>query len=93
MFSCQHKIAHVIAWTLNGSLINEKNLSTGIKLGMTLDENGHVVRTLTIKALINYNETEVECLAIFAHNSMPDERTPPVKLLIQGKFVQKNIID
>ena len=73
---------------MDKSLINERNLSTGIKLGMKLDENGHVVSILTIVALSNYNETEVECLAIFVSNSMPDERTPPAKLLIQGKFTK-----
>ena len=88
VFSCLHSSTYSFtAWKLNGSdrAVRETNPPPGITPGRTLDEKGNVIDyTLTMVAHLNYNQTEVVCVATFVGNSMPEVETTPVILLIQG---------
>ena len=79
-FYCQHSSSNVISWRVNGTaenMINSPNISTGeiIQIGRG--------RILSIGTLLEFNQTTVECVAIFFDRT-PLQVTPAVTLLIQG---------
>ena len=82
-FWCQHSTADSIGWRINGTSLGSfhpKNVSTE---GLTTP-NG-LSHALIISAVAAYNETLVECVAIFFDGSAP-RVTPSVTLLIQGQY-------
>ena len=84
VYRCLNPTANAISWRWNGSVVIDSSPPAGITLGMTMDGNRNV-RTLTIVAQPNYNETEVVCVAIIIVGQMSqNEETTPVSLLIQG---------
>ena len=83
MFRCQDPTAHVIVWRVNGSALGQTP-PPGITTAANPDGSGSLVNTLTILALPEYSETEVECEAI---TDSLTERAPTVTLLIQGSIV------
>ena len=87
-FQCQHPQAVAIGWKVNGiplnvaTLQNVSDASVGILSG--------VARILSIRTLLVYNGTIVECIATFVNGS-PPQFTPPVPLLIQGMYNKINV--
>ena len=80
-FQCQHSLAVVIGWRVNGiplSIAALHNVSTTV-IGTP---NG-VTSLLSIGTLLVYNGITVECIATFIDGSSP-QFAPPVRLLIQG---------
>lgn len=83
MFRCQHLTADNIRWRVNGTLIRG-NPPPDITPGITRDEEGNLVYTLTIVAQVEYDRTMVECVARF-DDGTPDEQSSSVSLL--GKYL------
>ena len=87
VFQCLHPSAN-IDWIWNGTVLIDANLPDGIATDRTNDENsGRVIAfTLTVDALLKYNETEVTCLATTFDGTTPiPEVTLPVNITIQGE--------
>ena len=81
-FRCRHQTADSVTWLINGtSVINIDN--PDITPNIINDEKNHPVNTLNIVARPKYNETEVECVAIF-FNGSPLQRSPAVMLIVQS---------
>ena len=78
VFRCQHPTAFIILWRVNGSLVGW-NPPPDITPGITRDDSGNLVDTLTITARLEYNGTVVVCVARFDDGS-PDEQTEPALL-------------
>ena len=80
-FQCQHPLADVISWRVNGTPLNVAALQniSDVSVGTP---NG-VTSTLSIGTLLVYNETAVECIATFIDGSSP-QFTASVALHIQG---------
>ena len=75
---CHHtSLEALITWRVNGSLVGQ---FSDIRSG-SINENGNIVYTLTIPAELQYNGTEVVCLAVFLDGS-PTERTPAATILL-----------
>ena len=86
VFRCLHLTAVAILWKVNGTVVSEHNPPRDVTTGRTLDGNRIVTGyTPTITAQLNYNETEIVCVAVFVNNSILIEETAPVNLTIQGK--------
>ena len=86
MFRCLRQNAN-INWIWNETVLIEANLPDGIATGRAVDDSGNVAAfTLTVEADLNYNQTEVVCLATVFVGSIPvTERSLPVNLTIQGE--------
>ena len=80
-FQCQHPLVVVIAWRVNGILVNMAALPN-VSVTSVATPNG-VTTILSIGNLLDNNGTTVECVATFIDGSSP-QFTPPVALLIQG---------
>ena len=80
VFRCQHRSSDDITWRVNGtSISSHDNISEWrIPVG-----DGRFVSSLSIATLPGFNNTTIECGAIF-FDSSPLLFTPPVTLLIQG---------
>ena len=80
VFHCQHRSSDDIIWRVNGtSIIYRDNISERrVPAG-----DGHFVYFLSIPALPDFNNTTIECGAVFFDGS-PLLFIPPVTLLIQG---------
>ena len=86
-FKCQHPSAFTITWRINGSSVGA-NPPPDITIGNIRDEDHNLVYTLTVIALFQYNNTVVECVAVFFNDTTQTythETTPPVTLTIKGK--------
>ena len=79
-FYCQHLSCDIIAWRVNGTLLNRIN-SPNIR-----SSSSGTIRLLSIGTLPEYNGTTVECVAFF-FDGTPPLPTLPVTLLIQGIYV------
>ena len=80
-FQCQHPLAVVIGWRVNGislSIAALPNVSV-----TSVETPSGVTTILSIRTLLDNNGTTVECIALFIDGSSP-QFTPPVALLIQG---------
>ena len=79
VFRCQHRSSNAIVWTVNGTSISSHNISTlTVPVG-----DGRFASFLSIATLPGFNNTTIECGAVF-FDSSPVLFTPPVTLLIQG---------
>ena len=86
-FHCQHSTADVIGWRLNDTALNGHDSSFVRSVASSTSHSDGVIRyTLTIAALPEYNQTEIECVALFLDGS-PVEYTDTVILTIQGLFM------
>ena len=74
---CRHTSSEaIITWRVNGLPLRQfPKISSGF-----VNENGHIVYTLTIPAEPQYNGTVVECVAIFTDGS-PTEVTPAATIM------------
>ena len=79
-FYCQHSSCDSISWRVNGTAEN-KVISPNISTGVIQPIGGGKV--LSIGTLLEFNQTTVECVAIF-FDGTPSLFTPAVTLLIQG---------
>ena len=79
-FPCQHNGSDDINWRVNGTPPNSPHITTDRD---PLSGGGYS-SVLSIRTLLGFNETTVECVAIFYEGSPPFQFTPPVTLLIQG---------
>ena len=83
-FRCQHSTADSIDWRINGTSLGSfhpVNISTK---GVTT--NSGLFHALNIIAVPAYNETLVECVAIFFDGLAP-MMTPSAVLIIQGMYI------
>ena len=78
-FHCQHNSCDDISWRVNGTFPNSPNITTE---GDPLDGGGYW-SSLFISTLLGFNETTIECVAVF-FDVHPLQFTTPVTLLIQG---------
>ena len=76
IFQCQHPDADGINWRINGSTLRD------LPEGVETDRNSNGTFILTITALPNYNQTVIECVALFIN--FPSEDTDPAIMRIQG---------
>ena len=84
-YRCKHDTADIIRWRVNGSLIG-RNPPPDVTSNIVTDKNGDLDGTLTIVAHLEYNQTEIVCVARFDDGS-PEEITSSVLLIIhQGKI-------
>ena len=82
VFRCRHLSSEaIIGWRVNGSPPGHGQFS--IVTPSSVSENSNLVYTLTIPARIEYNGTEVVCLAISLDGPLDLESTPPVALVIR----------
>ena len=79
VFTCRHANATIIQWRVNGSFVGT-DPPIDITPGITRNENGTLVDTLTIIARAEYNGTTVVCVAQF-YDGTPDEESMTVTLL------------
>ena len=80
-FECQHLTCDGISWQVNEtSLENVK--SQNIITDRILLPSAEFRHSLTIDTLLEYNQTTVECVAVFFERT--SVLTEPVVLLIQG---------
>ena len=79
VFQCQHTTADGINWRINGSTLRD------LPQTVSTDRTSDGIFTLTITAHSNYNQTVIECVALFADS--PSERTNQASLIVQGKYV------
>ena len=77
VFRCHDPTTTAIGWRWNGSEVMVGNPPPGITPGSG---------SLAIVAQLNYNETEIVCLALSSSGSV---ETTPVRLLIQGSYEPK----
>ena len=77
LFQCQHPNAHGINWKINGSILQ------GFPDGFSIDRNDGIF-SLNIKALSEYNQTVIQCVAFFAGS--PSEESERSIMMIQGTF-------
>lgn len=85
-FRCRHPTADYIAWTVNGTSLNNFN-PNNISTTSILLPGGHSRYILLIGAIPTYNGTIVICVAAFA-NECPSQQSGPAVLLIQGELTK-----
>ena len=89
VFRCRHqRIEAVISWLINGS---SSRLYRDVVDAFIRDSNDTRIDTLTIPAILEYNGTNVVCVATFFDES-PDEVTPPAILVIIGMLVYRVLL-
>ena len=81
-FYCQHLTSDSINWRVNGVPVNRIN-SPNIFIDVIQESGGGRIYTLSIGTLLEFNQTTVECVALF-FDGTPPQVTPAVTLLIQG---------
>ena len=74
VFRCRHPTADIIRWKVNGTLVSERNPPPDIMESTS----SRVVDTLTITARLEYNGTEVVCVARFDDGSQEEQTLPAV---------------
>ena len=88
-FRCQHSFADDINWLVNGTSLNRVHSPD---VYSSVQFQGSVTTyTLSIGTLVEYNETTIECVAIFLDGS-PSLLTAPVTLFVQGLFTVHMIV-
>ena len=88
VFRCQHRSSDDIVWLVNGtSIISRDNI---ISIWNVTVGDGHFIYLLSIATLPGFNNTTIECGAVFFDGS-PLQFTPPVTLLIQGIYYIKQV--
>ena len=77
-FHCQHRSCDDISWKVNGTLLS---LQSVIKRPLS---GGGFSSSLSIETHPDFNETTIQCVAIFFRILSPFQYTAPETLLIQG---------
>ncbi len=86
-FRCQHSTADTITWRINGTRLSDNHPQNIVTHTEMSSSNNHssvdVVHILTIQGAQIYNETTIQCEAVFFDTS-PSEVSPEVVSLVQG---------
>ena len=78
VFQCEHSSAAIIAWQINGTLLNDQpELENDF-----IDTTTGRLHTLTVNALAKYNTTSIQCEPLFtsSNGQGSNEATDPVVL-------------
>ena len=76
IFRCEHRFADAFFWRINGtSLSSRTDLS---------DDFNELIGQLTVTALTKYNNTLIQCVAVFVSDNSQPVTTAPAVLMIQG---------
>ena len=76
VFRCEHRSADAIFWRINGTSLRDRpDLSDGFK---------EIIGQLTVTSLTKYNNTLIQCVALFHSDNSQPETTAPATLKIQG---------
>ena len=63
VFNCQHPYAVTVDWRLNGTLLEVSNFPPSVSISSrSLPDGGGFQHTLTIRALLEYNNTIFDCV-------------------------------
>ena len=89
-FQCQHSLADVISWRVNGMPLSTAANFFNISVIRFSGVNGVSTNILSIGTLLVYNGTTIECVAIFIDGSSLPQYTAPVALFIQGIIIILN---
>lgn len=81
IFRCQHAGAYRIEWNINGTSLRDFH---PLNITQVTPSSRSAVHTLSIQALISYNQTSVECVAFLDATIQRQEGSSPVLLLVQG---------
>ena len=85
-YMCSHSTAGRISWRVNDEVLGvDTSIISGIEYTDSISHPYDSVYTLTIRALLQNNETTIQCSAAFLDGSH-SQRTPVVTFLIQGKL-------
>ena len=76
VFRCEHRSAAATFWRINGTSLSSR---TELNNDFNDDINGQ----LTVTALTKYNNTLIQCVALF-HSDNSQPVTAPAVLKIQG---------
>ena len=83
IFQCQYQNT-LIDWRLNGTTLRASFFPQGVSINQSpLPGGGGIQHTLTITALLEYDNTIIECVTESSVGS-PTESTVPVILRVQG---------
>ena len=77
VFRCEHRSAAAIFWRINGTTLSSLTDLSG-------DFNDDIIHNLTVTALTKYNNTSIQCVALFVSGNRQPETTAPAILKIQG---------
>ena len=80
VFQCQHGSSDDINWRLNGKAASLPSVTIE-KVPLS---SGGLYSSLSIPTFLDFNQTTIECVAVFYQRSDPIQFTPSVTLLIQG---------
>ena len=80
VFHCQHGSSDDIAWRVNGKAISSLNFA----LEHVPQSSGGLNSSLSIPTLLDFDQTTIQCVAVFYQETDPFRFAPPVSLLIQG---------
>ena len=82
VFQCEHHNSAIIAWQINGTLLNDQpSLENDF-----IDTTTGRLHTLIVNALAKYNTTSIQCEPFFtaSDGQRSNEATDPVVLQIQS---------
>ena len=77
VFRCEHRSADATFWRINGT-----TLSSRTELYNYFNDD--TVSQLIVTALTKYNNTLIQCVAVFVSDNNQPETTAPAILKIQG---------
>ena len=77
IFRCRHENADFLRWMINGTLLSRSMRPPSI----STNEGDDLVQTLTIVGRLDYNQTEVVCVARF-DSGIEEETTPGAFLYV-----------
>ena len=87
-YMCSHSTAGRITWRVNDEVLGvDISTISGIEYTDSISHPYDSVYTLTIRALLQNNETTIQCSAAFLDRSH-SQRTPVVTFLIQGRLIE-----
>ena len=80
VFHCQHGSSDDITWKLNGKAVSSPNVT----IERVPLSSGGFYASLLIPTFLDFNQTTIECVAVFYRETDPFQFAPSVTLLIQG---------
>ena len=84
LFRCTHATADTLAWRVNNTSV--RNLPDSVVHEALAVLNGTLTSNLTIETNLKYNDTQVDCVALFFDPTTATELSPTVTLRIQGTY-------
>ena len=90
IFRCTHTTADTLAWRVNNTSV--RNLPNSVARETVAALNGTLTSNLTIETYLRYDDTQVDCVALFFDPTIATELSPTVTLRIQGTYYSVIII-